>query len=266
MNKRGQLITTRLKQLERLPGGVRTFMMPVMERQARLLISSSGKVKGLVQATPPYKLNESGDGAAKALARGKAAVRRDVRKVYGTPGDLYAALREKDPTAARQFWAIWKSNRPTVAAEFVKPYGFTLSVFDDGALHSERRNKRGRVWGKRKSLFVYRPAWITRYIAQKQDRVGLLASTLVGAGKSRLGSLGGVPSFVSRHASPNWARLELLEEGSGINARLTISAPYAELELQRLFTYILEYRVRAFRRELPHALNAAVKKAGFTLR
>lgn len=93
--RRGQVVLTRLAQLKHLPDITRDFMLPVMQRQARLLISSSGKVKGLVQATPPYMLSESGDGASKAFARGKQAVSRDIRRVYGTPGDLFARIKDR---------------------------------------------------------------------------------------------------------------------------------------------------------------------------
>lgn len=267
MTKRGSMQVDRLLgQLKRLPNVMDGLMVPQMKRQARLLISSSGKVRGLSQITPPFRADLIQDPPSRALDRGKQAVARNIRRVYGGPSELYDRIRERDPGAARAFWLILKAQRdPIRASAFAQHYtGLKLEVFDDGAKHKERRSHRGRVWGMRPSMYVFNEVWVKRYIVQRQANVGLLASTLVGPGEQRFGRMSGVAEFVRRHSN-SWGDVTLTTTGvDGIQARVTATVPYNGIALQRLFTYALKHRLRAFRLELPNILRHAVKQAGFT--
>lgn len=265
-SQRGQMqIAPMLAQLQRLPGAQEKYLLPWLRHQARLLISAPGNTKGLVQGTPPFMLSVSGDSQREAKKRGENAVARDVRRVYGGPSDLYARIEQRSPAKAAQFWRLFKERNFVAANDIAEAMtGHRLQVFDDGARHKARRNNRGRVQSTRQDLFVFDHRWVSRYIKDRQGNVGSLASALVRPGESKLGSITAVPSWVRRHSAP-WGRVTEHSDQSPIYVEMEMSPPYGGLELQRLFDYIVTFRVRAFQREIPFKLRAAEKELGFKL-
>lgn len=262
MSKKGQLkITPMLAKLSRYPGLQKQVMEPILKRQAGLIISSGGKVKGVVQATPPYKLDEA-DTQSVARKRGEGAVAAGIRKVYGTPGDLYALIKKRvGKGMADNFWAYYKTGRQEDASRIAQQAtGFKLAPFDSGRAHKERRNSKGRVGGNFKSIFVADLHRVESYIKSRQQNVGYLASSLVGPGERKLGSLPSVPAWVRRHSAA-FGEVLLLETPTGERVRMTIKAPYGGIQMQRLFDSVVSYRARAFQRELPTALRKAVRAA-----
>lgn len=261
MTKRGQMqIAPMLANLQRVPGATKKYVLPWLQQQARLLISSNSNTKGIVQVTPPFMANVSGDRASQAKKRGENAVNRDIRRVYGGPSELYERIKQRDPAKAGQFWLLLKQRNIVAANDIAQRIsGYRVREFDDGARHRERRNDRGRVQSTRQDYFVLNGTWIKSYIRERQMNVGTLASSLIRPGESRLGTITGAPAWVRRHSAP-WGRVTEHFDQSPIYVEMEMSPPYAGLELQRLFDYVVRYRARAFARELPFKLRAVEKE------
>lgn len=266
MNTKGLLKTERLlATLRQYPAAQRAALGPALQRRARAIISSTGgKYNTLVNVTPPYKADEKGRASTPTRQRGENAVRRDIRRVYGTPGALYKLIKEKDPARAAQFWKLVTSRQIPAAndvARFVT--GQELLPFDGGTAHLGARNRRGRVREKQAILlYTADRRAVERYIARRQKNVGLLASTMVTAGEPRLGKVNGVPAWVRRHAGP-WGDAQIRTLGSGERFTARISAPYSELDLSRLWSfYVLPAHLRIWlQNDIPRAIDSALKKA-----
>lgn len=257
-------LTKLFHKLKAAPGIIHAELQTKIESEARLLVSSSGKIPGLVQVTAPSQ----GKANTEAKRRGEAKVEADIRKAYGTPSDLWRLIRDQsNKGTADNFWAYMKLGRWHQANDLaLRITGHGLDVFDGGIEHQRRRNPRtGRVIGgeqprdKRLFLAPTQLKALDAYIKQQQARVGLLASSLPAAADSKLGKISGVPAWISRHRG----RLGVCREQrtkTSYYVTLGLSVP-GEKEMVRKFSYVLRYRYDALQRQLPYLKRAALKKA-----
>lgn len=206
-----------IKQLEALPDKGREALAPWLKLGARNLVSSSGKYKGMVQATPPFQLGASGKDANASTAKqhGENKVAAQIWKVYGTPRKAFELIQAKKGIGvARRFWGYVQSNDIAKAGDMVRQIlDRPLTAFDDGAEHKKRRVN-GQVKGREPTFFTTKKEWIQAYAKEKQKLVGLLASLLVAEGNSKLGPLVKVPAFVLRNSLPG-ASINRLTNGDG---------------------------------------------------
>lgn len=260
------LITSKVR-MERLSRIVREFPLetrrvldPWINKQIRTLISSSGKVPGLVQVTPPHMQGVRGMEAKRV---GEAAVTRDVWKVYATPRRIYELLtKAAGVKVANRWWALHK-RAPAEAIGWLENSApaeirrMTIG-FDGGAAHDKARGRNGRVNLTRpKVLVITDAAAVGRYIRRRIRRVGLLASSIPSAAGGRFGRLGGVPAWISRHNS----RYGYVSESRSKTKRtIRIGLTNRAIsDMQRRFSYVLAYRERAMRDELPFVARALEK-------
>lgn len=241
--------------LQRAPEIARPMMSTFVRDSARTLISSSGKVPGLVQVTPPHSEGKRG---LDARRQGDNAVMGDIWQVYATPGKLYEIVKAYGGREiAAQYWAILK-NRPDklkrwLDLEAPDAVRRMLRGFDGGRRHMESRDRRGRVRG-RQSVIISEDEIreVRAYIKRRQANVGLLAASIPVAYNGRFGPLRGVPGWVRRHAG-SWAPGFVFERPGRQGEVITIglNARPFERDLQRRFNYVLGYRLNAMKRQLP---------------
>ncbi len=255
-----------IARCRKVPATLHAEIQKSVLSEAALLVSSSSKTPGLVQVTPPFSQSVKGNAAKK---QGEAKIETDIRKVYGTPSDLWRLIRDKEGRAAADnFWAYMKLRRWTQANELaLRIVGHQLSVFDGGDAHANRRDKTtGRVKGgsqpKDKTIFLNQDQEksLRAYIRQQQGKVGMLASSIPTAAASKLGKINGLPSWVSRHRG-RWGRCTIQKNSRSMSITLGISGRGVR-DLQRRFGYVLGYRVKAFYRQLPYIKRHALKSAG----
>ena len=250
-----------MRDLQQIPGAVDRTLRPWLLKNARATVSSSGKIKGIVQATPPFKLNESGDKASTAKARGIAAVQRDIKRVYAGPSALYAIIKQRNPAAAAGFWKHVKAGRMEEANTIARnTINRELTPFDGGTEHQHRRSKTtGRVKGEEPTAFTTDTKAIDRYIKAKQKMVGLLASSVLAAARSTLGKISAVPAWVNRHSTA-WG--SVIERGSDTDRTITIrmSAAYGMRDMLRRLTTVRDFRLRAMAREIPTILRHGLRQ------
>lgn len=238
-----------------------------MRKSGRALISSSGKVPGIVQVTAPHSQGKKGSAAKK---QGEAAVSVDINRVYGSPGKLYALIRDRDTGAAAGFWKLVKAKDWSAANAIAERLtGKRLREFDDGSAHDARRNNRGRVSGRDPSIYIAQLGgrdgkapgpWVSKYIKEKQKRVGLLSAAVVNSATSKFGPLSGVPEWVKRHTNASGGRCLLDEKANGFVISVENLSRRGQKDLQRKFDYVAGYRFNAMKRELPFVARALEKK------
>jgi hypothetical protein len=260
MKKQGSMnVAPLLTKLRAAPHLLRQTLSAELEKQGRLLVSSSGKVRGIVQATPPYNLEEN-TGTRAAKEAGNVAVRRDIYRVYGSPGKLYFLIKDKDVRTAARYFRLLKAGRMGEASKVAQEaVNHRLRPFDGGRAHKARRDRRGRVRGMKQSIYVHDEAALSAYISMRQKRVGMLAASLVDAAESELGRLSGVPAFVRRH-SVRWGTVDKRQSAGGERVTANLSAPYATANIRGLFFSVQQFRKRAFDRELPYILRNRLRK------
>lgn len=238
-------VASTIAKLDRLGPEARVATKDWMRKQGRLLISSSGKVPGLVQVTQPMNANAKG---AKALAIGKRAIDRDLARVF-------APVKIKGRRKITQVFGQQMKRPKFVQTKEMHP--------DVDAIHSARfkrkTDKGGKMTRGRAQAYYVDVKKLEATRKRLHARVGRLASAVVGAGERALGPLNGVPAFVRRHSS-NLGAVALLEDNRGIRVRAANYATAANAELQRRFNRVAEYRFRAMERELPYMARALEKK------
>lgn len=238
-------VSVTIDRINRLGPEARVATKDWMKKQGRLLISSGGKVPGLVQVTPPMNANAKG---AKALAQGKKAIDRDLARVF-------VPVRIKGRRKITQAWG-----RDLKRPKYVQTKEIWPDVEGIHAARFQRKTQKGGKMSRGRAQAYYvdvKKLEATR--RRLHARVGRLASAVVGAGERALGLLNGVPAFVRRHSS-NLGAVALLEDGNGIRVRAANYARAANAALQRRFNYVAQYRLRAMERELPYMARALEKK------
>jgi hypothetical protein len=252
-------IAKAISRMDKMPGKLDATLRPWLVKNARTLVSSTGQGRGMVQATPPFDIGSAPGKTSEAKKIGEAAVARDIKRVYGDAGALYAKIKTRDAVKAAQFWKLVNAQQWTAANNIAEPItGFRFREFDDGARHKQRRNRRGRVTGKDPDYFVTNFKHVENYIKAKQKLVGLLSATAVSEGTSIFGSLSGVPAWVKRH-SPAWATIKETNDNGKRKFTYVTRPPYALSELQRWFDIVLDTRKRLMKLEFPHVIRAAAK-------
>lgn len=251
-----------LTKLAALGGNVEKFVQGQVRENARLLISSSGKVPGLVQLTPPF---HEGRNSSSAKEAGQNAILGDVNKVYADPGDVYGLLKAYGTDQQqREYWYLVR-NKPELVDTWLARNGPSATQalkrgWDGGEAHKKRR-KKGRVTGNKPSVSL-RPGekrQMLAYMKMRQKRVGMLASSIPAAYGGKYGPLRGVPAWVMRHRA-NWGEVREKKVTGGLKIRVTLAAPFAVADMQRRAKKVLNYRYGAMRRSLPYALRAEIEK------
>lgn len=253
------------KKLRDTPALLHAELQSKLTSESRLLVSSSGKIPGMVQVTPPFSDGVKGIAAKK---QGEAKVAGDIRKAYGTPGDLWRLIRDRaGQPVADNFWAYMKLGRWHQANAIAQKHtGHGLDVFDAGAEHRRRRNPRtGRVIGGGRpsdKKFFFAPTQkkaFDAYIKRQSKNVGLTASSLPTAAGARLGAISGIPAWVKRHAG-RWGMCKVTQTNRSFMVQLGLTSRGGS-EMQRRFNAVLGYRLKALQRQLPYIKRAALKKA-----
>lgn len=254
-------VATIRRILQDFPREAAEHLDPWFEKQVRTLVSSSGKVPGLVQVTPPYG---NGMKSIEAKKQGEAAVTRDIWKVYGSPSRVYELLRSyAGGAAAAKWWKLWKTS-PLKAADWLESSSPSAIQsmklgFDGGGEHQKWRGRNGRVNSEKpKRIVLFDVPEVRRYTKERMKFVGLLASSVPSAVGSRFGKLSGVPAWVSRHNSRYGYMQDQRSRGKrtvtlGIRNR-------AIKEMQRRFSYVLRYREQAMVREMSFVARALERK------
>lgn len=250
-------------KLRKLGLATRKPMEQLVREQARLFVSSSGNVPGMVQVTPPFGGGAKGSSAKK---QGEARVNSDIRKVYLTPGKAFDILKSKNERMARGFWrAISQGDLPSAQAILrgsgTEIAGLSIRAFDDGSLHDASRNRStGRVASRRPRLLVEKARDLTRYIREKQRNVGTLASGFNSAAQ-QLGAKG-VPAWVTRHGT-RFSGFTVQAGPSSFYILIRDGVPFAQADTVRRMAYVLRYRSSALDRQMPHIIRRLVQTAGF---
>lgn len=183
----------------------------------RYLAEATQPVAGMDTANP-----DGGSAAAKNL--GRAAVARDIRKVYISPASIFAELKNKPtfgPSAqnynagtvlARRFYKLLKSGdlagaKAIMRAAGVKSSHLELILWDGGAIHRRSRNKRGRI-GRGFSPYVVSDAKaVKKYTADRQKNVGFAKSGWVHAAEEISGKKhGGTAAWIKAVHGPGKGR------------------------------------------------------------
>ncbi len=121
--------------------------------------------------------------------------------------------------------------------------------WDGGAAHNKARRRDGRVHGRAQVIVLDQLGSLRSYIRKRQKKVGLLAASVPAAVGARYGTLNGVPAWVKRHnSSYGYVREKRNSKGRTITLGITNRAIK---DMQRRFTYVLRYRLKAWERQLP---------------
>lgn len=259
-----------LRELKRYPGVLKAEIQPALRLAVRNVISSGGKVPGIVQLTPPHGGVDGGVRGVAAKKQGESAVARDIGRVYDTAGKIYARIKGKNVALARAFWrAVSAKNWPEaqrMASKAGELWSGRFEPWDNGAAHKVSRSSRdGRVKVKRPVSALMDSRQLRAYIKKKQGKVGLLASSLVSApGAGRLGPLRGVPGWVRRH-SGTWGSVRQIAARDGEVWELSLTRT-AGADMQRRMSWAVAKRREALVRQMPFVVMAAARKAGLLVR
>lgn len=250
-------------KLKKFGLATRQPMNTLVKDQARLFISSSGKVPGMVQLTPPHSAGVRG-GAAKK--QGEMRTMSDIRKVYMTPGKAWSILRDRNETLAAGFWRAIKNSRWTEAERIMRESDTELSMmvlrhFDGGQLHKTLRNKTtGRIQQRHASVIVRDPKALKKFIDGSKKNVGIYGSGFNAAALS-LGAKG-VPAWITRHGG-EFSGVSITATATSFYITMSDRVPFGKAGTVRRMRYVLQYRHNALVRQMPFIIRKAMKTAGF---
>lgn len=138
----------------------------------------------------------SGDGSSLAARDvGRAAVRRDIGRVYSPASKTYDEIRKWSGSiggplgqaAARGFYRLIKRGQFAEAQKLLQRLGIKggrldIVAWDSGAQHEKLRNNRGRINKGVRPVVVADSQALRKYVAEVEKRVGYTKSGWVTAG------------------------------------------------------------------------------------
>lgn len=227
-------------------------MRGFIRKQMTSTISSSGKVPGVIQITPPFGRRR---GSA-AFQAGKLGVDQDLSGVF-------QGVRIK---GTRQLPHLFGNESPDTGNK--PPYRIPAKEEHPNveAIYKQRKARQGGSGRKRLSrgqkaaYYVSKPK-LEALRRKLYARIGWAAACWYRAGIKAKLDLKGVPAWVKRHSS---ATGTAVLKQTATNFSITVSNPVsygAALNLGAKARTALDYRLRAMKRELPRFISAVLKKA-----
>jgi hypothetical protein len=244
-----------LAQLHRVPGDLKQPVLQAIKESANAMIA--GGKRSLLANTPPA--NAAARGKAAKL-QGEKAVSRDIAKVYGSAGKVYASI--SDPAKAKAFWARLKRGDIAGANAILREAGHELQMkpWDGGVAHRAARDNRGRVTADDVFYgFIAETDKLTAYRKMRLDNVGMFAASQMG-GAIDLGGGSKVPAWVKRHPIKGNARW-IVNERSMICV-MTFDPIFRDQEVRSRLDYVRRYGQNALNRRLPFIIKSVLKKRG----
>lgn len=177
---------------------------------ARLLASYTQPVVGSVTGAALSGSEDAGGMGPQARNLGKAAVIRDVSRVYTSPQAVYMTIRgAKGIKRARQFAHLVKVGeleqaRALLQSLAVKGSALMVVRWDGGARHKQMRNSRGRINRGTKPMVVDDPQALKDFKKKKVNQVGFSKSTWITAARGipDAQGLSRVPAWIRKHSAP----------------------------------------------------------------
>ena len=267
--------------LPKFASATKQSIAEVVRQQARLLLRDDGG-NGLIKFTPPV-------GEQEAKARGDAAVRRDIHRVFLTRASAQEIAKRAKVRGLKQ---AFRDNNHTRILELlnktqpgtarVKGYvrngkqvaaytqkrqisslnnnrlGFLTSVSEapERAVHKSRQDANKHVRRNRWSQLVLSKGALTAYIAEIQKRVGTMKAGWLPAARALQLS---VPSFVANvERASGSVKIEL----GGDNPSVTMinSTPRANRVAAKAIDFVRAGREDAMRTNLEKVLAAQASK------
>lgn len=170
----------------------------VVKQEGRLICVN------LAFQTKPFGDNDIGK------QQGVLAIRRDLKRVYLTVGNIYDELlklagdgKKTGEQLAKAFYGAVQRGDLERARKILRSTGLKfgsvpLGKFDGGAAHRSRRGSRGRVNGRHPSLIVTDRKALRAYRTKIEKNVGIAKSGFVEPARA-LGGARGIPRWVTRH-------------------------------------------------------------------
>jgi hypothetical protein len=260
----GKIRTERLQRIIReFPRETEAEMDDFLTNNVRVLISSSGKVPGLVQVTPPFHKGVEGKAAQ---THGQAKVKGDIKQVFASASYAFKMIAAKSPIMAEVFWRHLKRREFVKAQAVLSKYssnvrlrGAAVVSAPDVTLHEKARGKNTGAVPKNRHVaqVIANEGKLNSYIRKKQSRVGYLASSIPVAVGGQFGNLRGVPAWVMKQKS----RLGYVKRRkSGQKKSVTLGINSGAYGVQRRFDTVIGYRLAAMERELPVIASKLEKK------
>lgn len=137
---------------------------------------------------------------------GQSAVRRDIRRVYVSPSQVFRDIREKEGLKpARRFYKLLADGKLLEASLFLNQLGMKsryleIIPWDEGARHKQRRNRRGRINSGNRPAIVTMGKKLADYMKEVMRRVGWAKSGFITAARQ-------IPGAKGFSGLPVWMRL-----------------------------------------------------------
>jgi hypothetical protein len=226
--------------------------LAVLSEQAR------GIQRRVIEVTPPGSEGVKGT-SRKAREMGMAAVGRDIRRIYGTPGDAYELIRAKNEQVAGAFWKAHQQRDVAEASRLMESVvGKKLFPFDGGKLHGSFKKKQGRVKSRGAIFFVEDEKELNDYIKTRQKRVQFLQAGWKEAA-SKLGLT--LPSSISTHHSVGSAVIEVT--ATRIRIVATNGVSYASnADVERRIQFAINAQGGAMERQMERYVETLNRRAG----
>ncbi len=237
---------------------------------ARLVASSSKSAEVILQREMAAVIGEiiaimppasGGFQGRDATVKGRAAVKRDILSMYGTPSDAHEILRARDPLLAKAFWRNFsQGNLATARILFHAADGRSFEAFDGGKLH-------GRFAGKRKSrkgekiYFVTDKKPLMEFVRETQKHVYWLAA---GWGQAARNLGAKIPAAVSAHTTaPGAIKREITSDFAEITATNLVKYAADVKDVTRRVQWALDKRTGSLNRAFQEFVTKKAAAAGF---
>lgn len=199
----------------------------------------------LVTATPPFTSLPAGPGSAGGLdggslrARdiGRAAVRRDIGRVYMSPRKIYEELRawnqaKTGRAIAAAYWRNIRQKNAEAAVAILRRSGIAAKnlehrMWDGGARHLQKRTPRGHI-NKGVKPVVIMDKGRDEYIRKVEKAVGYTKSGWVTAARQVNGTgIGQIRGWITAKSGPGYGE-DNTQNTAFPTVRLTNAVPWIQ--------------------------------------
>lgn len=247
-----------IAKAQRVPDLIERQLTPVLEKESRLF------VKEIIKWMPPASQGVTGK---KAHEQGKAAVARDIKRVFALNGYAYGTIRSAAARSA--YWMLTKKRKFEDAQRILREQSYNvrlqhaeIAARPDESLHAGVRNARGRVKPSQPvRQVIVNEGTLNAYIRRRQRNVGILAAGWNAAAR-RFGYK--PPAWIAKHGTTDGSAMPV-KGADKFYFELRNAVGYgAAHAIQDKVNRVLRYRKRAIQAAAAGALRAGLRGAGFS--